>query len=857
MENKEQLFEKIFKQHLKIETYSQSIDSLYSPRLKNRIDYKPYYQRNYVWDNNKATYFIESILIGTEVPPLIFFDNNENIEIIDGRQRFETILRFMDNQFSLSTKGLKILRQLGKKTFSELSKTDSEILDNFLDAKIRIINFQLVNEPPLDDFLADRVKKEIFSRYNTGITPLKKSEVDNAKYDEDELSNEFKSILHKDLNLRKLIYNTFFKPTKNKEDNPPVEDIMSFIRRYLILPMYPIKSYASGGGRTELLTLLYESFSNKIEDCKVVTKNFIEKLKFISRIKEYSETNNLHVNRLALETILWGLGVLEQEDIKIELDDNFVVNASNYINDNINNYSTEDYQFNKIVLTRFNSTINLFSQFTKKNLDTYLVADNDKKEELKELRKPKDTTTALSELESLRLNKPEPSRNSIDDIVRTMQRRRFLIRPSYQRQEVINPTKASSIIESILLDIKLPPIFVFKRADGINEVIDGQQRLLTILGFIGEKYLSENNELSVSKNHSFYLRKLRILKELEGSKFSDLTDEQKGKILDFQLYVIEIDENQNPNFDPIDLFIRLNDKPYPIRVNSFEMWNSWVDNAIIEEIKKLTTELKPWFYLKQLSRKSDRDRMESEELLTSLIYLEYSLNYSNSYKGLDIFQKTDRINARIGDKSSITNLFQEVSENENDKKNYLKSIKNIKSFIKKVKLILIDRDVENELEDFLKAELDILFKANKENKFFRRTMQDFYILWFILSDINFEMVKYHRINLKKEIIDIFSYMKDIPLENQEKNNGYEVFSNTILALKEKYKKQERKLKLTEEEKAIFIKEQNNISPYSGAPVFVGDEIEVDHIESLAKGGEDEIGNIQILHTNENREKSSK
>ncbi len=36
MENKEQLFEKIFKQHLKIETYSQSIDSLYSPRLKKQ-----------------------------------------------------------------------------------------------------------------------------------------------------------------------------------------------------------------------------------------------------------------------------------------------------------------------------------------------------------------------------------------------------------------------------------------------------------------------------------------------------------------------------------------------------------------------------------------------------------------------------------------------------------------------------------------------------------------------------------------------------------------------------------------------------------------------------------------------------
>ena len=70
----------------------------------------------------------------------------------------------MDNQFSLSTKGLKILRQLSKKTFSELSKADTEILDNFLDAKIRIISFTLVNEPPLSDYLADRVKKEIFSR---------------------------------------------------------------------------------------------------------------------------------------------------------------------------------------------------------------------------------------------------------------------------------------------------------------------------------------------------------------------------------------------------------------------------------------------------------------------------------------------------------------------------------------------------------------------------------------------------------------------------------------------------------------------------------------------------------------------
>lgn len=69
-------FESIFSS-LKIETYSKSIGSLFGPRLLSRIDYKPYYQRNYVWDDNKASYFIESILLGTEIPPLIAFFNTE------------------------------------------------------------------------------------------------------------------------------------------------------------------------------------------------------------------------------------------------------------------------------------------------------------------------------------------------------------------------------------------------------------------------------------------------------------------------------------------------------------------------------------------------------------------------------------------------------------------------------------------------------------------------------------------------------------------------------------------------------------------------------------------------------------
>ena len=141
----EEDFERIFTAHLKIETYSKSIESLFSLRSLNKINYEPYYQRNYVWDTHKATYFIESILLGTEIPPLIFFNNGSTIEVIDGRQRFETIKRFKDNEFSLTKNGLNALKQIARSTYKSLqdSPDTKSIIDLFLDAKIRIIEFRI------------------------------------------------------------------------------------------------------------------------------------------------------------------------------------------------------------------------------------------------------------------------------------------------------------------------------------------------------------------------------------------------------------------------------------------------------------------------------------------------------------------------------------------------------------------------------------------------------------------------------------------------------------------------------------------------------------------------------------------
>lgn len=857
-DNLQKEFERIFNDHLKVEVYSKSIDSLLSPRSLNNINFSPYYQRNYVWDRNKATYFIESILLGTEIPPLIFFKNRDLIEVIDGRQRFETIIKFTKNEFSLSQKGLTTLTQLKNYSWDDFFKKEKSIIDLFLDAKIRIFEYSVVNEPPLDKFLEDRVKKEIFSRYNTGITPLKKSEVDNAQYDYDSISTEFKRRFSEDNSLPQLIYSTFFKVREKNIDNPPIEDIMSYIRRFLVLHQFPISYYARSSGRLEVLNKFYTYLTDSIEDEDELINNFFKKTLFISKVKSYSEKNNLKSNRLCFECLLWALSICENEEISISEDEILIKDFANFFSDNIINYNDHDYHFYKEIFNRYSTTAKFFETKYSINFDIYLSGSPEKRKEINEAKTPQKLQSKLDELETLRLNKPDPARNSIEDICRMMTRRRFLLRPSYQRKEVINNTKSSSIIESILLGISLPPIFVFKKEDGIIEVIDGQQRLLSILGFCGYEYIDENGKSAFSKNNKFKLKKLRILKELEGDKIDKLTEEQKNKILDFQLYLVEIEQAKNRNFDPIDLFIRLNDKPYPIREHSFEMWNSWVDFEIIQKIKELTIRYRPWFYVKELKKAHDRDRMENEELITSLAFLDYVTSKKDTRKNLDVYQIGNRINARIGDKMYITHMFTEVSQNATRKSEFFESLKSTISFIKKVKYIILDKDVApGELNSYLKSELDIIFQAEKEARYFRRTLQDFYIFWLLVNDLNLEMVKFNRLKMKNTIKDIYKFIKNIPENDIEKNRGFKHFESLVLAFKDHYRKAERKFKLNAEEKAELIIEQDHKCSISGAPIFIGDDIEVDHTISLATGGSDDADNLKLAHKDDNRKKGAK
>ncbi|YAF95718.1 MAG: DUF262 domain-containing protein [Nodularia sp. CChRGM 3473] len=250
---------------------------------------------------------------------------------------------------------------------------------------------------------------------------------------------------------------------------------------------------------------------DQTEDINKICNKFIEKIYLIHKLKQSLMKLELNYNRLVFECLLWGLQVLDSEGIDLsKLDDSNLIKRLGFeISDKIEKYTEIELHYYSQVYERFSFTASLLEKEFNISLRAYVDGDKKTREDIKQLRRSEnnDTVTKLGELASLRVTKPEPSRNSIDDIARVMGRNMFLVRPSYQRSEVISVSKASSIIESILLDISLPPIFIYKRKDGTSEVIDGQQRLLTILGFIGEKYIDENGRQCTTKNSGFALKR--------------------------------------------------------------------------------------------------------------------------------------------------------------------------------------------------------------------------------------------------------------------------------------------------------------------------------------------------------------
>jgi hypothetical protein len=130
----------------------------------------PEIQREYIWDNGRGSRLIESLMLNIPVP-LLYFSETENAryEIIDGHQRVKSIVRFLKNEFALSSLG--VLSEYRGMRFHSLPEREQRFL------KMRIVRAVIISHESHPS-----MKFEIFERLNSGSISLNAQELRNSIY---------------------------------------------------------------------------------------------------------------------------------------------------------------------------------------------------------------------------------------------------------------------------------------------------------------------------------------------------------------------------------------------------------------------------------------------------------------------------------------------------------------------------------------------------------------------------------------------------------------------------------------------------------------------------------------------------
>ncbi|NHL70673.1 DUF262 domain-containing protein [Burkholderia ambifaria] len=165
-------------------------------RIRNStIKLAPSFQRNYVWDDQRKSLLIESMMLRIPLPMFYVSEDKDGVwEVVDGLQRLTTIRDFIlgqdDDGKGFALKGLEFWGELfnGKMFFDiERKMSVPRIINNIMEAEL---SFTIINPDT-----PEKVKRNIFKRINTGGMRLSAQEIRHALY-QGEATDLLKSLVN-------------------------------------------------------------------------------------------------------------------------------------------------------------------------------------------------------------------------------------------------------------------------------------------------------------------------------------------------------------------------------------------------------------------------------------------------------------------------------------------------------------------------------------------------------------------------------------------------------------------------------------------------------------------------------------
>ena len=216
----------------------------------------------------------------------------------------------------------------------------------------------------------------------------------------------------------------------------------------------------------------------------------------------------------------------------------------------------------------------------------------------------------------------------------------IILKPDYQREYRFSTAEESSLIESILVGIPIPPVFLCTtRYKGVRviDVVDGQHRLKAFYRFC---------------TGAFKLLDLPILADLNGKNYSELPMEYKEKILSYTLSTYVFENFPGKPFE-LEVFNRYNRGSKPLTQQEIRNavysspYNDWVSDFVEKLYKSNDNPLREVY---NVTKTRFLRKKIHEGIFTVLYVLEHgictkfknSTDYANEYmREKSIFAKTN------------------------------------------------------------------------------------------------------------------------------------------------------------------------------------------------------------------------
>lgn len=378
--------------------------------------------------------------------------------------------------------------------------------------------------------------------------------------------------------------------------------------------------------------------------------------------------------------------------------------------------------------------------------------------------------------------------------------------PEYQRDYVYTDKQASKLVESVLMGIPIPTIYLCEEEDSTYSVIDGQQRITSLVRYL---------------KNDFALNGLQELNELNGKCYKDLSKDIQNKLKTSSLSTISL-LKQSTDLK-YEIFARLNQGA--VKLNPQELRNCIYRgsfNKMLDDIAAHNSHLKNLFH-------DDNNRKSYQERILRFFALRNYQEYQSSM---------------------LKTMNSYMEQHRNDGEDEIKAAKEkFNSTIDIIKQVLGD----NAFMAFDRNKNTILEK-------FSGSVYDSIIIPFSFFDKHSLIVNADKIReaiMKVKMTDE-SYREDTYAATGSKVRvirRIQTIYNLILDIIGNNLTDTDRRFFSEDERKMLYESGDKKCAICGNLILSIDDCEIDHIIPFAKGGKTELSNAQIAHRICNRVKS--